>query len=95
MRTGSAGTDGSSLGIYTLPSIEGTIAIPGNVGGMNWIGTHCVAPPWGRLAAVDLNTGEIRWETPLGRIPQLALFSKSWARRWVTTWWLSRCPELR
>ncbi|HKE04672.1 MAG TPA: pyrroloquinoline quinone-dependent dehydrogenase, partial [Blastocatellia bacterium] len=27
-----------SEGIYTPPSLEGTIAIPGNVGGMNWSG---------------------------------------------------------
>jgi quinoprotein glucose dehydrogenase len=131
-----------SEGIYTPPSLEGTVAIPGNVGGMNWSGmsfdpvrqlliantnnlaflikliprdefiamretgavnrlkgefgrqtgapyamyreplmspsgTPCIAPPWGKLTAVDLNTGEIRWDAPLGRIPQLALFPKS------------------
>ncbi|MGE0129740.1 MAG: pyrroloquinoline quinone-dependent dehydrogenase [Blastocatellales bacterium] len=131
-----------SEGIYTPPSLEGTVAIPGNVGGMNWSGmsfdpvrqlliantnnlpflvkliprdeynrmretgamnrvkgefgrqtgtpyamyreplmspsgTPCVAPPWGKLTAVDLITGEIRWESPLGRIPQLALFPKT------------------
>jgi quinoprotein glucose dehydrogenase len=131
-----------SEGIYTPPSLEGTAAIPGNAGGMNWSGmsfdparqlliantnnlpflvkliprgefdamretggvnrmkgefgrqtgapyamyreplmspsgTPCVAPPWGKLTAVDLNSGEIRWDAPLGRIPQLALFPKS------------------
>ncbi|MCI0388227.1 MAG: pyrroloquinoline quinone-dependent dehydrogenase [Acidobacteria bacterium] len=125
-------------GIYTPPSLEGTLAIPGNGGGMNWSGMSfdparsmlftntnhlpfvvklipreefnkmretgalnrfkgefgrqtgtpyamyrerfvapsgvpCFAPPWGRLTAVDLTTGEIRWETPFGKIPQLAL----------------------
>jgi quinoprotein glucose dehydrogenase len=29
-------------------------------------------PPWGTLAAVDLTTGDMRWEKPLGFIPQLA-----------------------
>jgi quinoprotein glucose dehydrogenase len=31
-------------------------------------GLPCSAPPWGTLAAVDLRTGEKKWETPLGRI---------------------------
>jgi len=26
----------------------------------------CIRPPWGRLLAVDANTGEIAWQTPLG-----------------------------
>jgi quinoprotein glucose dehydrogenase len=129
-------------GIYTPPSLEGTLAIPGNGGGMNWSGMSfdparnllftntnhlpfvvqlilrdkynemretdafnrfkgefgrqtgtpyvmyrerlfapsgvpCFAPPWGRLTAVDLTTGEIRWERPFGKVPQLALSGKA------------------
>ena len=128
-------------GIYTPPSLKGTLAIPGNVGGMNWsgmsfdpsrnllfvntnvlpfevkliprdeynkmretgaanrvkgefgrqtgtpyamyreplmspTGTPCIPPPWGKLTAVDMVTGEFRWDVPLGRIPQLALLGK-------------------
>jgi quinoprotein glucose dehydrogenase len=131
-----------SEGIYTPPSLEGTVAIPGNGGGLNWSGMSfdparqfliantnnlpflvrliprddfnkmretgeinrfkgefgrqtgtpyamyreplrgpsgapCIAPPWGKLTAVDLKTGEIRWESPLGRVPMLALFPKA------------------
>jgi quinoprotein glucose dehydrogenase len=131
-----------SEGIYTPPSLRGTVAIPGNVGGMNWSGmsfdpvrqllitntnnlpfllkiipraeydalretgaanrllgeygkqtgapyaiyrapllspggTPCIGPPWGKLSAVDLQTGEIRWESPLGQIPKLASVPKS------------------
>lgn len=40
-------------------------------------GAPCNPPPWGALAAVDLATGEVRWEVPLGTIPQLSLFPKS------------------
>ena len=117
-----------SDGIYTPPSLEGTIMIPGNAGGSNWgsvaydpgrqllvantmhlpfvvaliprdeyeavrdsglypdaefapqpgtpygmrrkpllspLGLPCVKPPWGTLAAVDMVSGEIRWQVPL------------------------------
>jgi quinoprotein glucose dehydrogenase len=111
-------------GIFTPPSIQGTLAIPGNIGGMNWSGyafdphsnllivntNHliarvrliqrdkvqsdnedgeygsqrgtpygmlrrflqspsdlpCGAPPWGKLTAVDMESGAIRWQVPLG-----------------------------
>jgi quinoprotein glucose dehydrogenase len=31
-----------------------------------------VAPPWGTLSAIDLNTGEYAWKIPLGEYPALA-----------------------
>ena len=34
-------------------------------------GWPCVKPPWGTLNAVDLNTGEIVWKTPLGLVEDL------------------------
>ena len=32
----------------------------------------CQRPPWGKLNAVDLRTGDIAWQVPLGSAPQLA-----------------------
>jgi len=35
-------------------------------------GYPAVAPPWGTLNAIDLNTGEYVWRIPLGEYPELA-----------------------
>jgi quinoprotein glucose dehydrogenase len=43
-------------------------------------GAPCNPPPWGTLSAVDLETGEVRWERPFGRIAQLATVPGS--ERW-------------
>jgi len=34
-------------------------------------GWPCVKPPWGSLAAIDLATGEIAWQKPLGTVDRL------------------------
>ncbi len=123
-----------SQGIFTPPSVQGSLFTPGNIGGMAWGGAAydeanrlivvpannlpaevrliprkkfdeesdkgrrlggdwefapqsgtpygmarrlfvgpdklpCTAPPWGTLTAIDGDTGEIRWQVPLGQFP--------------------------
>lgn len=41
-------------------------------GGRNNASIHgwpCWQPPWGRLTAVDVNTGDIAWQVPFGSVP--------------------------
>jgi quinoprotein glucose dehydrogenase len=35
-------------------------------------GYPAIAPPWGTLTAIDLNTGEHAWQIPVGEYPELA-----------------------
>lgn len=32
------------------------------------LGAPCNPPPWGSLTAIDMNTGETRWQVPFGRV---------------------------
>jgi quinoprotein glucose dehydrogenase len=131
-------------GLFTPPSLQGTLVYPGDVGGMNWSGVSydqkrgllitntnrvpravtliprkgltseqiaklrssplveiapqtgtpylmkreviikflpvlvpCTQPPWGTLVAVDMANGQVRWEVPLGTMPELAHIPES------------------
>jgi len=44
------------------------------------LGFPCNPPPWGGLSAADLATGEMRWEVPLGSLPDLSIVPQ--AREW-------------
>lgn len=42
------------------------------------LGAPCTKPPWSTLAAVDLNSGEILWQKPLGTLKNLAPWPVTW-----------------
>jgi quinoprotein glucose dehydrogenase len=44
------------------------------------LGIPCTPPPWGMLHAVDVSTGEVRWEIPLGTVQDLSFVPAP--RRW-------------
>ncbi|MEM7412619.1 MAG: pyrroloquinoline quinone-dependent dehydrogenase [Myxococcota bacterium] len=129
-----------SEGVFTPPSLQGTIQYPGMMGGANWgsgsvdpdrglflintsrvatyirlvprdefdaefpdgppafgfepqagtpyalervpllspFGAPCNPPPWGTLTAIDIESGEIRWDVPLGTTRDLAPFPIWW-----------------
>ena len=117
-------------GMFTPPSLRGSLMFPGNIGGMAWggvafdtktstmfapynrlaavarlvpraelgkaagerpdwetarqegtpyamqrifllspKGSPCTEPPFGMLAAIDANTGRLKWEVPMGNVP--------------------------
>jgi quinoprotein glucose dehydrogenase len=63
-------------GLYTPPTRQGSIKLSFLT---SPLGAPCVAPPWGTLTAVDLVTGKIKWEKPLGSIEkQIPLVHFPW-----------------
>jgi quinoprotein glucose dehydrogenase len=44
------------------------------------LGVPCTAPPWGRLVALDLASGRIAWNVPLGTTRDRAPFPLWWIR---------------
>jgi quinoprotein glucose dehydrogenase len=53
------------------PSIDNSYRFTGYKKFLDPDGYPAVAPPWGTLNAIDLNTGEYAWKVPLGEYPEL------------------------
>lgn len=74
------GNYGSGTAGSTQPYDRGSLTGPGAYSGFNAsfttadgrrVSLPCIRPPWGRMIAVDANTGEIAWAMPLGTSPDL------------------------
>jgi hypothetical protein len=48
------------------------------------LGIPCTAPPWGKLVSIDLGTGDVAWEAPLGSIHEMGPFPLPWHINWGT-----------
>jgi quinoprotein glucose dehydrogenase len=40
---------------------------------MSSLGVPCTPPPWGTLAAIDMDSGRLRWQMPLGQIRKVGV----------------------
>ena len=72
---------------YVRDGVESNVPVPANAKPVPWDtqyrftgfnkfldidGYPAVAPPWGTLSAINMNTGEYAWKIPLGEYPELA-----------------------
>ena len=61
-----ADPDGQSPILYSTKPSAAQSAISFSAYSFSANGWPCWAPPWGRLTAVDVNTGDIAWQVPYG-----------------------------
>jgi quinoprotein glucose dehydrogenase len=66
-----AGASGAEHGKYSVAPQKGTPYAVKREALLSPLGIPCSPPPWGMLHAVDLRSGEIAWEVPLGRLTDL------------------------
>ncbi|MCV6621731.1 MAG: pyrroloquinoline quinone-dependent dehydrogenase [Cellvibrionaceae bacterium] len=48
------------------------------------LGAPCTEPPWGKMVAIDMSSGEVRWESALGSIHDMAPFPVPFDINWGT-----------
>jgi quinoprotein glucose dehydrogenase len=68
---GRAVTPGRRGGAPPSPLINNAYRFTGYRRFLDADGIPAIAPPWGTLSAINLNTGEFAWQVPLGEYPEL------------------------
>ena len=63
---------GGRAGAAVSPRIDNSFQFTGYKKFLDPDGYPAVAPPWGTLNAINLNTGAFAWQVPLGEYPDLA-----------------------
>jgi quinoprotein glucose dehydrogenase len=66
-----SGAPGAEHGRFSIAPQTGTPYAVKREALLSPLGIPCSRPPWGMLHAVDLRTGELAWEVPLGRLTDL------------------------
>jgi quinoprotein glucose dehydrogenase len=66
---GGAGADASSSDRAAARAPAAPAVPEGGGGGLNVQGLPLIKPPYGRLSAIDLDKGEIKWQVPHGDTP--------------------------
>lgn len=51
---------------------------------MSPLGIPCVKPPWGKLMAIDIQTGAVRWQSPLGSVHEMGPVKVPFHINWGT-----------
>jgi quinoprotein glucose dehydrogenase len=67
-----ADADVARVDYLTRPLVGTPYAAVGEIF-MSPIGIPCTPPPWGTLSAIDMTTGRIRWQIPLGQVKRFGI----------------------
>lgn len=51
---------------------------------MSPLGIPCIKPPWGKLMAIDIQTGDVRWQSPLGSVHEMGPVKVPFHINWGT-----------
>ena len=71
-------------GQTTYVTMQGTPYTVALQGLLSPFGIPCSAPPWGKLVAINLATGNIEWEAPLGSVHEMGPVTVPFHINWGT-----------